>query len=65
MPVKFQMSKKPENKNAIDAVTFRAGTLGIYGRHLLLPNPITKTNDERVRDCVRNYLIQLTRVRAS
>ena len=33
------LPKKPENKNAIDAVAFRAGTLGIYGRHLLVPNP--------------------------
>ena len=40
------MSKKPENKNAIDAVAFRADTLGIYGRHLLLPNPKYRTTEQ-------------------
>ena len=35
-----KVSEKLKNKNAIDAVAFKADTLGIYDRHLLLPNPI-------------------------
>ena len=39
MPNLPRTSKKPESKNAIDAMVFRADTLGIYGRHLIPPNP--------------------------